>query len=56
MAPLSRGFFIVVLLQLCLNMTQNELKYILRMAKKEARIYKEAVKSVSDMRTQTVVV
>ena len=55
-SPLSRGFFIVVPLQLCLNMTMNQLRYILRMAKKEARNINEQVKSVNDMRTQTVVV
>jgi len=43
-------------LQLCLNMTMNQLQYILRMAKKEARNYNEQVKSIADMRPQTVIV
>jgi len=43
-------------LQLCLNMTINQLKYILRMAKKEARNINEAMKSVTDMKSQQVIV
>jgi hypothetical protein len=37
-------------------MTVNQLRYILRMAKKEARNYNEQSKSIADMRTQLVVI
>ena len=56
MAPLSRGFFFYVPLQLCLNMTQNLINYIKRTEAKKARTIKEQVKSVTDMRTQHVII
>ena len=56
MAPLSRGFFFYVPLQLCLNMTQIQIAYIQKTVAKKARTIKEQVKSVSDMRTQRVII